>query len=76
MLISVLAFVSIVVTAVTTSLNLHDILYGQYKYTDHVKLESILVLDAVDFTKEYAVLSSKLEVETEKKGGRFPGFMP
>jgi len=34
------------------------------------------VLDAVDFTKEYAVLSSKLEVETEKKGRRFPGLMP
>ena len=29
----------------TTSLNLHAILYGLHKYTDHAKLEGILVLD-------------------------------
>jgi tRNA(fMet)-specific endonuclease VapC len=58
----------------TTSLNLHEILYGLHKYTDHAKLERILVLDAVEFTKDDAVLSSKLEVETEKKGQKVPRF--
>ena len=58
----------------TTSLNLHEILYGLYKYTDHAKLERILVLDVVEFTKDDAVLSSKLEVETEKKGRKVPRF--
>ena len=56
----------------TTSLNLHEILYGLHKYTDHAKLERILVLDVVEFTKDDAVLSSKLEVETEKKGKKIP----
>jgi len=56
----------------TTSLNLHEILYGLHKYTDHVKLERILVLDVVEFTKDDAVLSSKLEIETEKKGKKVP----
>ena len=58
----------------TTSLNLHEILYGLYKYTDHAKLERILVLDVVEFTKDDAVLSSKLEVETGKKGKKVPRF--
>jgi tRNA(fMet)-specific endonuclease VapC len=58
----------------TTSLNLHEILYGLHKYTNHAKLERILVLDAVEFTKDDAVLSSKLEVETEKKGKKVPRF--
>jgi tRNA(fMet)-specific endonuclease VapC len=58
----------------TTSLNLHEILYGLHKYTDHAKLERILVLDVVEFTKDDAVLSSKLEVETEKKGKKVPRF--
>ena len=58
----------------TTSLNLHEILYGLHKYTDHVKLERILVLDVVEFRKDDAVLSSKLEVETGKKGKKVPRF--
>jgi len=58
----------------TTSLNLHEILSGLHKYTDHAKLERILVLDAVEFTKDDAVLSSKLEVETGKNGRKVPGF--
>ena len=58
----------------TTSLNLHEILYGLHKYTDHAKLERILVLDVVEFTKDDAVLSSKLEVETGKKGKKVPRF--
>lgn len=58
----------------TTSLNLHEILYGLHKYTDRAKLERILVLDVVEFTKDDAVLSSKLEVETGKKGEKVPRF--
>lgn len=58
----------------TTSLNLHEILYGLHKYTDHAKLERILVLDVVEFTKDDAVLSSKIEVETGKKGKKVPRF--
>ena len=58
----------------TTSLNLHEILYGLHKYTDHAKLERILVLDVVEFTKDDAVLSSKLEVETGKNGKKVPRF--
>ena len=58
----------------TTSLNLHEILYGLHKYTDHAKLERILVLDVVEFTKDDAVLSSKLEVETGKTGKKVPRF--
>ena len=58
----------------TTSLNLHEILYGLHKYTDHAKLERILVLDVVEFTKDDAVLSSKLEVETGKMGEKVPRF--
>ena len=58
----------------TTSLNLHEILYGLHKYTDRAKLERILVLDVVEFTKDDAVLSSKLEVETGKKGKKVPRF--
>ena len=58
----------------TTSLNLHEILYGLHKYTDRAKLERILVLDVVEFTKDDAVLSSKLEVETGKMGKKVPRF--
>ena len=58
----------------TTSLNLHEILYGLHKYTDSAKLERILVLDVVEFTKDDAVLSSKLEVETGKNGKKVPRF--
>ena len=58
----------------TTSLNLHEILYGLHKYTDRAKLERILVLDVVEFTKDDAVLSSKLEVETGKMGEKVPRF--
>lgn len=57
-----------------TSLNLHEILYGMYKYTDHPKIEKILLLDVVDFTKDDAALSAKLEVKAEKKGNKIARF--
>lgn len=57
-----------------TSLNLHEILYGLYKYSDHPKIEKILTLDIVDFTKDDSMLSAKLEVNAEKKGNKTPRF--
>jgi len=57
-----------------TSLNLHEILYGLYKYTDRPQIEKILTLDIVDFTKDDAILSAKLEIKAEKKGNKTPGF--
>ena len=57
-----------------TSLNLHEILYGMYKYADNQKSERIMLLEVVDFTKEDAALSAKLEVKAEKKGNKIPRF--
>jgi predicted nucleic acid-binding protein len=57
-----------------TSLNLHEILYGLYKYADNPKIEKILMFDIVDFTKEDANLSAKLEVKAERKGNKTPRF--
>ena len=57
-----------------TSLNLHEILYGMYKYADKQKSEKILLLEVVDFTKDDAALSAKLEVNAEKKGNKIPRF--
>jgi tRNA(fMet)-specific endonuclease VapC len=50
----------------TTAINVHEILYGLHKYGKPVK--EILLLPILDFSKEDAVLSSKIELETEKKG--------
>lgn len=57
-----------------TSLNLHEILYGMYKYADKQKSERIMLLEVVDFTKEDAALSARLEVKAEKKGNKIPRF--
>ncbi len=57
-----------------TSLNLHEIHYGLYKYADNLKIEKILMFDIVDFTKEDANLSAKLEVKAERKGNKTPRF--
>jgi len=57
-----------------TSLNLHEILYGLYKYTDRPQIEKILTLDIVDFTKDDAILSAKLEIKAENKGNKTPRF--
>ncbi len=51
-----------------TSLNLHEILYGLGKYARIDKIEKILLLDVVEFKKEDAVLSAKIEHKLEKKG--------
>ena len=57
-----------------TSLNLHEILFGMYKYADRQKSERIMLLDVVDFTKEDAALSAKLELKVEEKGNKIPRF--
>ena len=57
-----------------TSLNLHEILFGMYKYADKQKAEKIKLLEVVDITKDDAVLSARLELEAEKKGNKIPRF--
>jgi len=59
---------------ILTSLNLHEILYGLIKYTDQSKIEKILVLDVIDFTRDDAVLSAKLEARAENQGKKIPRF--
>lgn len=49
-----------------TAINLHEILYGLYKYAKPV--EEILRLPVVSYTKDDAVLAAKLEIEMERKG--------
>lgn len=57
-----------------TSLNLHEILFGLYKYANNSKIEKILLLDITDFTKNDATLSAKLEMGAEKRGNKIPRF--
>ncbi|GEM_PF-287807 len=57
----------------TTSINLHEVLYGLYKVRKKI-LDELLEFTIVDFTRRNALLSAKLEVEVEKRGkpaGRF-----
>ena len=55
-------------------MNLHEILYGIFKYADKQKSERIMLLEVVDFTKQDAALSARLEVKSEKKGNKIPRF--
>lgn len=57
-----------------TTLNLHELLYGLYKYADKEKTHRVMLLDAVEFQKEDAALSAKLEVESERKGRKIARF--
>jgi tRNA(fMet)-specific endonuclease VapC len=50
----------------TTSISLHEVLYGLNKYAKPV--QEILLLPTLSFTKKDAVLASKIELEAEKKG--------
>ncbi len=49
-----------------TAINLHEIMYGLHKYARPVR--EVLQLPVLDFGKEDAQLSAKLEAETEKTG--------
>ena len=50
----------------TTVISLHEVLYGLHKYGKPV--QELLSLPILSYTKKDAVLSSKIELETEKKG--------
>jgi tRNA(fMet)-specific endonuclease VapC len=50
----------------TTAISLHEVLYGLHKYGKPVK--ELLLLPILSYTKKDAVLSSKIELEVEKKG--------
>jgi len=50
----------------TTSISLHEVLHGLNKYSKPVK--EILLLPILGFTKKDAVLSSRIELENEKRG--------
>ncbi len=54
----------------TTSLNLHEILYGIYKYSKYgkKKVEGIQQLETLGFGHDDTILSAKLETECERKG--------
>ena len=50
----------------TTVISLHEVLYGLHKFAKPVK--ELLLLPILNYTKKDAVLSSKIELEVEKKG--------
>jgi len=50
----------------TTVINLHEILYGLYKYAKPIG--DVLLLPVLKYAKQDAVLSSKLESDVEKQG--------
>lgn len=50
----------------TTSLNLHEVLYGLEKYARPVR--DVLLLPVLDYTREDARLSARLELEAERRG--------
>jgi tRNA(fMet)-specific endonuclease VapC len=49
-----------------TSITLHEILFGHYKYRKKVK--NILQINTIEFNKKDAELSAKIEFELEKIG--------
>ncbi|MEM2942696.1 MAG: type II toxin-antitoxin system VapC family toxin [Candidatus Bathyarchaeia archaeon] len=50
----------------TTAINLHEIMYGLRKYAKPVK--EVLQLPVLNYTKEDANLSARIELEAEKVG--------
>jgi len=50
----------------TTSINLHEILYGLEKYAKPVR--EVLLLPILDYRKKDARLSAKIELEAERRG--------
>ena len=50
-----------------TSLSLHEIIYGLYKFGKK-RTPSVEKLETIEFCKEDAVLSAKIELEAEQKG--------
>jgi len=50
----------------TTSINLHEILYGLKKYDKPVK--ELLQLPIIDYSRDAALLSAEIEYDMEKSG--------
>ncbi len=50
----------------TTSINLHEIMYGLKKYGKSIK--ELLQLPIIDYSREAALLSAEIEYESEKGG--------
>lgn len=50
-----------------TSLSLHEILYGLYKFGKK-KIPFVEKLETIEFCKEDAILSAKIEFDAEQKG--------
>jgi len=50
----------------TTAINLHELLYGLEKYAKPLK--EILQLPVIDYTKQDAELSSRIELDMENAG--------
>ncbi len=53
-----------------TSITLHEILFGHYKFNKKVK--DILHINTLEFNKKDAELSAKIEFDLEKKGKIIP----
>jgi len=51
---------------VITSITLHEILFGHYKYNK--KIKNVFQIETIEFNKKDAGLSAKIEFELEKKG--------
>ena len=51
-----------------TSLNLHEMLYGIYKYGKKKKIKGLEYLETLEFNRDDARLSAKLELMCERKG--------
>lgn len=49
-----------------TSITLHEILFGHYKFNKKVK--DILQINTIEFSKKDAEVSAKIELDLEKKG--------
>ena len=50
----------------TTSVSLHEVLYGLNKYGKPV--DEVLLLSVLAYSKKEALISSKIELEAERKG--------
>lgn len=51
-----------------TSLTLHEVLYGLYKYGKKTRVKELEQLETLDFNCDDAQLSAKLELDCERKG--------
>jgi tRNA(fMet)-specific endonuclease VapC len=50
-----------------TSLSLHEIMYGLYKFGKK-RIPAVEKLETIEFSKEDAILSAKIELDAERKG--------